>query len=137
MKKQTVLHTRVLPLSLIVSYLVSGNAFANTGIPIANNSNVNIVATVEKDLTNAIDNATEEMEKAKKQAQSAIKKFAGIKAKADVLDVKIKEKQQQLDNATQLENEVKAQLANHLASSKEIKSSIAALDEKKQSQNRR
>lgn len=131
MKKQTVLHTRVLPLSLIVSYLVSGNAFANTGIPIANNSNVNIVATVEKDLTNAIDNATEEMEKAKKQAQSAIKKFAGIKAKADVLDVKIKEKQQQLDNATQLENEVKAQLANHLASSKEIKSSIAAPDEKK------
>lgn len=131
MKKQTVLHTRVLPLSLIVSYLVSGNAFANAGIPIANDSDVDIVTTVEQDLTDTVAKAAEEMEKAKKQAQSAIKRFAGIKAKADVLDVEIKEKQQQLDNATQLENEVKTQLANHLALLTDVNSSIAALNEKK------
>lgn len=131
MKKQTVLHTRVLPLSLIVSYLVSGNAFANAGIPIANDSDVDIVTSVEQDLTDTVAKAAEEMEKAKKQAQSAIKRFAGIKAKADVLDVEIKEKQQQLDNATQLENEVKTQLANHLALLTDVNSSIAALNEKK------
>ncbi|CFR06869.1 pertactin family virulence factor/autotransporter [Yersinia frederiksenii] len=131
MKKQTVLRTRVLPLSLIVSYLVSGNAFATADIPIANNGNVNIVTIAEQDLAESMVNITKEMETAKKQAQSAIKKFAGIKAKADGLDVEIKEKQQQLDKASQLENEANAQLAHHLASLTDINSRISALNEKK------
>lgn len=125
MKKQTVLHTRILPLSLIVSYLVTGSSFANSSISITENNDENTVTATVVD-------AKEEMEKAQKQAQVEIKKLAEIKAKSDpnALTATVKEKQQLLDNASKSEKDAAAQVTAHLASVQNNNSNIAALNDK-------